>query len=130
MSDNIGGNNGRFSADPTPIPRDIAPPPYRTLRDRLIDEAHNVPSLIALAAADDPVLAQALIGKALVASKSVWGPLVGAALSWVVTRYGLAWDESTSAEVTGGIILVVSAAIRMVTVAPIVSILPQKDPTP
>lgn len=108
----------------------VTPPAAPTLRDRLIAEARDVPSLIASASVYDPALAQALIGKALLASKSVWGPLVGAAISWAVTRYGLAWDEGTSAEVTGGIILVVSAAIRMVTVAPIVSLLPHKDPTP
>lgn len=124
MSDLSG--SGKFSASAGGT---ITPPSfYRTLRDRLIAEARDVPSLIALASADDPVLAQALIGKALVASKSVWGPLVGAVISWTVTRYGLAWDESTSAEVTGGIILMVSTAIRLVTVAPIVSVLPQKGP--
>ena len=117
------GDSG-LNTDPT------VAPPAPSIRDRIISDAKDLPSLIAQAEVFDPELAKALVGKALLASKSVYGPAIGAVISWAVTRYGLAWDDNTSAIVTGGIIVLVSAAIRLVTAGPIVSILPQKDPTP
>ena len=123
MSGKMTGDSS-LNTDPT------VAPPTPSIRDRIIADAKDLPSLIAQAEVFDPELAKALVGKALLASKSVYGPAIGAVISWAVTRYGLAWDDNTSAIVTGGIIVLVSAAIRLVTAGPIVSILPQKDSTP
>lgn len=89
------------------------------MTDRIVADAKSLPELVAKAQVLDPDLAKALTAKALVASKSTWGPLVGAAVVQLVTRWGLGWDEGTCDLVTGGIILVVSAGLRWVTSSPI-----------
>ena len=98
-------------------------------RDKIIADAQSLPDLIASAEAYDPILAKTLTGKALVASKSVWGPVVGAGVTWIVTKYGIGWDANLCAEVSGAIVLIVSAVIRSVTAGPIVGIF-SKGSTP
>jgi hypothetical protein len=90
-----------------------------TVRDMLIADAKSLPDLIAKAAAADPALAKQLTAKPLVASKSVWGSAIALVVSWCVTRYGLGWDDGTSALVTGLIDMAVTAAVRVVTSQPI-----------
>jgi len=84
-------------------------------RDELVKGAQNLPELISLANQYDPELAQALQGKALIASKSVWGTAGTLVVSWIVTKYGLGWSPDTSAEVTGLLVLVVTGLLRIVT---------------
>lgn len=85
----------------------------------IVRRAQSIPDLIAAAREFDPTLAKALTDKALIASKSTWGPAIGAGVAWVVSKYGLGWDADTSAAVSGGIVLIVSAVIRSVTSGPI-----------
>lgn len=89
------------------------------VRDRLIADAKDVPSLIAAANNIDPALAQALTGKALLEAKSTYGATVALGVSWLATHYGLGWDADTCALVSGGAVLAVSAALRAVTAGPI-----------
>lgn len=101
-------------------------------RDRIIADAKDLPSLIAAAQQSDPALAQALTGKALVASKTLWGNIVGLLVSWAVTRYGLGWSPDTSALVTGLIVIATTAALRAISSGPITGLfkIPTKGPTP
>jgi hypothetical protein len=89
------------------------------IRDQVIKDAQSLPDLIARAQALDPDLATQLTGKALVASKSIWGNAVALIVSWVVTRYGLGWDENICAVVTGLIVMGATVGLRMITNAPI-----------
>lgn len=96
-----------------------------TGRDQLIKEAQSLPDLISRAQALDPDLAKSLTGKALVASKTIWGNAIALIVSWCVTRYGLGWDDNTCALVTGIIVMGATAALRYVTSGPIHSVLPK-----
>ena len=77
--------------------------------------ADDVPQAIKAISVLDPSLAP----KALVASKSVYGPTVAAAVTWLATKYGIALDDNSSAVITGCVVLVVSAVLRYVTTKPI-----------
>ena len=90
-----------------------------TTRDAIIADAKSLPDLIATAQTLDPALAQALTGKAIVASKSTYGPTATLAVSWLVTHYALGWSPDQCALVSGGLILIVSAGLRAVTSGPI-----------
>ena len=90
-----------------------------TIRDQLIANAKDVPSLIAAAQTADPALADALTPKALIASKTVWGSAVGLVVGWVVTKYALGWDPNTCAVVTGLLTLGLTAAGRALASSPI-----------
>jgi hypothetical protein len=104
--------------------------PKTATTDYIIRQAQDKQDLIRLAASYAPDLAKALVGKSLISSKSVYGPIVGAGVSWFATRYGLGWDDETSATITGAVIFVVSAVLRAMTSAPITSVLPKKDTPP
>lgn len=101
-----------------------------TIRDRLIADAQDVPSLILAANTEDPALAQALTGKALVASKSTYGATLALAVSWLATRYGLGWGADTCAMVSGVLVLGVSAALRTVTSSPITGLFQPRPVVP
>lgn len=94
-------------------------------RDQIIKDAQSAPDLIEKAKMLDPALAKALTGKALVASKSVWGNAAALIVSWMVTRYGLQWDDDTCALVTGLITMAVTIGVRALTSQPIDSVLPK-----
>lgn len=90
-----------------------------TGRDQLIKDAQSLPDLIARAEVLDPDLAKSLTSKALIYSKSIWGNAIALIVSWIVTRYGLGWDDNTCALVTGLIVMGVTGAMRYVTSQPI-----------
>lgn len=106
----------------------MSDPAAPTVRDQIVAQAKDVPSLIATAKVLDPSLAQALEGKALLASKSVYGPVVAAGVAWLAGRYGLGWDDNTTALVAGLVTLAISALLRYVTTAPITSIFRKNPP--
>jgi hypothetical protein len=93
------------------------------IRDRIIEQAKSLPDLISKAETFDPRLAKILTGKALVASKSVWGTPVTAGISWAASYYGLGWDAEACALVSGAMVVAASAALRYVTVGPVTGIL-------
>ncbi len=93
-----------------------------TKRDQLIGMAKDVPDLIAKARTFDPDLAASLTGKALLASKTVWGTLAAMVVSWAVTRWGLGWDADTCAEVSGVLVMGATAGLRAITKAPVTGI--------
>jgi len=96
--------------------------PNLVTRNDLIADAKSLPDLIRKAQAVDPDLASMFTGKALLASKSVWGNAIALVVSWVVTRYGLGWDANTSAMVTGAIVMVATLIFRALTGQPITGI--------
>lgn len=62
-------------------------------------------------------------GKALVAARSTYGATVTLAVTWLTTHYGLGWDADTCAEISGGLIFLVSALLRADTHTPITGII-------
>jgi len=90
-----------------------------TTRDRIIGDARNAPELLAQAQKFDPAIAAALTGKALIASKTIWGTLATMGISWTVTKYGLGWSDQTDAYVSGLLVMAATAALRDITMTPI-----------
>lgn len=100
-----------------------------TTRDNLIAQAHSLPDLISKAETFDPAFAAALKGKALVASKTVWGTAATMALSWAASRYGLGWDADTCGLVSGVLTMAATAGLRYITTGPVTGIVTAKPPT-
>lgn len=83
--------------------------------DRAVNAAQDVPDLISRWETIAPELAAQLKPKALAASKTPWGTIVGTILGWAIPHYGLActavvttkcWSPDTVTYVTGfGVIL-------------------------
>jgi hypothetical protein len=94
------------------------------VRDQIIADAKSLPDLISKAQALDPDLAKQLTGKALLASKSIWGNAVALVVGWAVTRYAIGWDQDTCALATGVVTMGVTVAARWVTTQPISGVLP------
>lgn len=99
--------------------------------NRAIQAAQSVPDLITHLKAVDPALAEQISGKALFASKSPWGTLLGAALAWASARWGFGWDDTTSNLVAGAGLLVGAYVMRLFTTAPVSGVVSvPKDPAP
>jgi hypothetical protein len=99
------------------------------VKDRLVSDARSLQDLIARAELADPVFAAALKGKALIASKSVWGTLATMGLSWAAGRYGLALDADAAAMVSGALVMITTTVMRLITAGPITGIVNAKPPT-
>lgn len=99
-----------------------------TLTDRIIADAKSLPDLIARASVADPALAQKWTGTALIASKTVWGNAATLVISYVVTKYGLDYDDQTVALVSGVLVMISTAALRYVTERPVTGILTAATP--
>ena len=78
-------------------------------RDQIISAAQNLPQLVQLAKASDPVLAQKLVGTSVAASKSLWGGMVTLAVSELVAKYGLGWPPAVC-EMVGGLATAIALA--------------------
>lgn len=100
----------------------------QTARDRAIADAKDLPSLINNVSAVDPALASQLTGKALLASKTPWGTIAGGVVGWLVSHYGLGWDQATCDVVAGACVLLASYAMRYVTAAPITGVVSAPKP--
>lgn len=94
-----------------------------SIEDEAINQARTLPELIRNLSRVSPDLAQQLVGKSLLASKSVWGNAIAMVVAWAVTKWGLGWDAQTSAEVTGAVVMAATIALRYVTRQPISGIL-------
>lgn len=89
-------------------------PPSTPAENRAVLAAKDIPTLVAgLQAAGSP-LADNLIPKALLASKTPWGTIIGTGIGWAVTHYGMActatqttacWSQNTIDVVTGAGVL-------------------------
>lgn len=97
--------------------------------DKAIAAANDLPSLVQGLQQVDPALAQQLTGKALIASKSMWGTFAVPAVVYVAGRYGLNWDHDLCTLVAGGLVLICAAAFRKVTSSPITSWVRKRVPT-
>lgn len=91
-----------------------------------IKAAKDLPSLVANLQQVDPGLVQAFTGKALLASKSVYGPLVATVVTHLSTKYGLGWDSGTCELADGVVILAASAVCRLLTKCPITGLFRKK----
>lgn len=94
--------------------------------DAAVKAAKNLPGLVQQLNTIDPTLVQAFTGKALVASKSVYGPALVGGVSYLAGKYGLGWSPDFCAGVAGGLVLVASAALRFVTSGPITGLFRKK----
>lgn len=111
---------------PPPASSTTAPP--SPVRSMILADAQGVPSAISMAETADPQLADFLKGKALLASKSVYGPVIVGGITYLSGRYGLGWDENTVAAVAGLIVFGASIVLRYVTHAPITGLFSKGTP--
>jgi len=82
------------AAAATASPTAVAPPAAVT---QAITAAKDLPTLITGLQAVDPALAQAMIPKALIASKTPWGTSLGTVVGWLAGKYGLTCTAATVA---------------------------------
>jgi|SRR5882724_9922115 len=92
-----------------------------------VANAQHMQGLVERLRAVDPALAQAIEGKALIASKTPWGTAVATLAAYISSKYALGWDESTDELVALGGMLVGSYIMRMISPARITGIV---TPTP
>jgi hypothetical protein len=104
-------------ATPLGAPNSAGTPTTRT--DQIIAAGRDLPNFLARAEQLDPPTADKWTGKALIASKSPWGTFAGAGVTWLVTKYGLGWDQTACDLVAGGAVLIFAYAMRLVTELPI-----------
>jgi hypothetical protein len=93
--------------------------PTAPVVDQIVKDAQSLSGLVNTLSAVDPALAQQFTGKALVASKSVYGPFVASGITFLAGKYGLGWSPDQCALLAGGVVLLASAAFRAVTSSPI-----------
>lgn len=98
-------------------PNSIGAPVTRA--DQVVAVSRDIPSLIKQAAAVDPELANKWLGKALLASKTLYGVPLTLVVSWLATKHGLGWDSDTCAVVTGVLVMGATALFRVMTEHPI-----------
>ena len=90
-----------------------------TAINQAVAAASNLPQLVAGLAAVDPALAEQLTGKAMIGSRSIYAPVATAGVTWLVGRFGLAWDPNTCALVSGLAVFAASVLFRKITNSPI-----------
>jgi hypothetical protein len=98
-------------------------------RDEAIKAAQSLPDLVNKLQTADPDLAEQLTGKALIYSRTPWGTLLATGIAWAVTKYGIDWDESTCALVSGAVLIAASYFMRWITTTPVMGIF-TKAPRP
>jgi hypothetical protein len=90
-----------------------------------IATARDLPDLVHKLERVDPAAAEQLAGKALVASRTVYGGVATIAVTWLVGRYNLGWGADVVSLVAGGAVIV---GLRIYTSAPIASLLGRLSP--
>lgn len=88
----------------------------------VIAAAQDVPQLVAGLETVDPAMADAIKGKALLASKTPWGVLLAGVASWAVSHYGLGWNATTTDMMAGAGVLLGSYLMRYISPARITGI--------
>lgn len=95
-----------------------------------VSAAKDLPGLVNNLQAVDPALAQQITGKALIASKSVYGVIISTGLTWAVTKYALGWSPDLVDAISGGVVLVATAVFRALSTTPITSWFVSKKTAP
>ena len=90
-----------------------------TIQDRIVESSRSLPELIEKARALDPPMAEALTGKALAQSRTVWGVLAALALAETVRRLDLGWGPDLIALISGLIVMGATIALRWISAGPI-----------
>lgn len=91
----------------------------KQIMDDAVRAAQSLPDLIARLNRTSPELAAQFTGKPLIASKTPWGTLVTTGVTYLATRYGLGWDETTCDLVAGGALLLGAYVMRAISNIPI-----------
>lgn len=117
----MSGDPGGHMTEPLPTVASVA------VNDA-IATARNLPDLIAKARVLDPGLATVLSGEALIASKTPWGVLLTAGVSYAAAKYGLGWDQTTDELVAGLGVLAGAYLMRYISPGRITGLL-AKTPT-
>lgn len=92
--------------------------------DNAVAGAQNLPQLVGALQTVAPQLADSLVGKSLVASKSPWGTLAAGIVSYAASKYGFGWPPELSAAIGGAGVLLGGFVMRAMTRQPITSVLP------
>jgi len=90
-----------------------------SVRSGLIAAASDAASLISLAQTADPALAEMLTGQAAIQSRALYGPIVTAIATWLLTKYAMQLDPATVNALTGLLAVVVGMIFRYIAKAPI-----------
>jgi hypothetical protein len=104
------------------------PPEDDSIRSGLIAAATGSASLIRIATTADPDLAAMLSGQSAIQSRALYGPLVTAVMTWLLTKYALSWDAATVNAVTGFLAVAVGMIFRYIAKAPITGFLHAAPP--
>lgn len=90
-----------------------------TKTDQVLNSARDFPDMLSKAEQFDPPLASKWTGKAILASKTVWGTAVALIVAAAVKRYSLGWDQNFVDLVSGLIVLGTVAGLRAISDGPI-----------
>jgi hypothetical protein len=90
-----------------------------------IATARDLPDLVHKLERVDPAAAEQLAGKALVASKTVWGGIATIGITWLVGRFDLGWGADVVSLLAGGAVII---GLRIYTSAPIAGLLNRLHP--
>src|SRR5581483_899173 len=102
-----------------PAPAGAAPVARDPVVNAAVADAKSLPELVTKLNTVDPALAQSIEGKALVASRTPWGVVIGFGVAWAASKYGLGWDADLCALVSGVAVLAAGYVMRLVTAGPI-----------
>ena len=90
-----------------------------------IATARDLPDLVHKLERVDPAAAEQLAGKALVASKTVWGGIATIVITWGIGKLGLGWPADFVSLLAGCAVIV---GLRLYTSAPIAGLLSRLHP--
>jgi hypothetical protein len=95
------------------------PPDDPSVRSGLIAAATGAANLIAISTKADPDLAAMLSGQSAVQSRALYGPILTAVATWLLTKYAMQLDPATVNAVTGLLAVGVGMVFRYIAKAPI-----------
>lgn len=81
-------------------------------RDEMVAAAGSFPELIEYFQRFDPALADRILGRSLLASRTVWGAFAAMAIGEVSTKFALGWDQNTCSIISGLLVLGVLAFLQ------------------
>jgi hypothetical protein len=95
--------------------------------DQAVGAARSLPDLVSRLRQVDPTIADQLLAKPLLASRSPWGVALAFGVTWASAKLGLGWDADTCTLV-GGLGAVAGAYVmRWFTSRPIAGIITKKE---
>jgi len=87
--------------------------------DEIVSVAKDLPELVAQLEVYEPKIADRLMGRSLLASRTCWGAAGAMVLGQLSTRFALGWDQQTCSLFSGALVLVVLAGIQLIYHKPI-----------